>query len=60
MPRFAYGKRVFPDDDSLLKVAYGAILELESKCTKPIKDKSTTVNWDLIRQQPKILYPDVL
>lgn len=50
----ADGKRVFPDDDSLAKVVYSAILELESKWTKPIKD------WYLIRQQLKILYLDVL
>ncbi|WP_459894057.1 transposase, partial [Hydrogenobaculum acidophilum] len=31
------GKRVFPDDDSLIKVVYGVILELENKWTKPIK-----------------------
>ncbi|WP_459894895.1 transposase [Hydrogenobaculum acidophilum] len=32
--KVADGKRVFPNDDALLEVAYGVILELEDKWKK--------------------------
>ena len=43
-------KRVFPNEESLLKVLYGVALELEEKWKRPIRD------WDIIRSQLEILF----
>jgi len=43
-------KRVFPNEESLMKVLYGVALELEKVWKRPVRD------WDIIRSQLDILF----
>ena len=48
------GRRVFPTDESLLKCLYMAVLELERKWSRPVR------NWALVYSQIALLFEDRL
>ena len=48
------GRRVFPTDESLLKCLYMAVLEIERKWRRPIR------NWPLVYSQIALLFEDRL